>query len=80
MLRAALVTLAAFVLLSVLGGRAEVSVLSGTVMTVHGGLLGLGYAVAWFAGVLLAPPLLIASGYGALTRPRRAGRPSQHDP
>ncbi|MFP2930524.1 hypothetical protein ACLESO_36060 [Pyxidicoccus sp. 3LG] len=61
LIRAALVTVALFVLLHLLGGREYVGVLSGTL---DGGPFGLGfglaYAVSWFGAVLLAPILLLA--------------------
>ena len=76
MLRAAFVMLAAFVALSLAGARAEVSVLSGTATTAFHAVLGLAYAVAYFAVVLLGPPLLVAGSYRLFTRTRRSARPS----
>lgn len=61
LLRTALATAVFFALLHLLGARACVSVLSGTL---DGGraqlFLGLLYALSWFACVLLVPVLLVA--------------------
>lgn len=76
MLRAAFVMLAAFVVLSLLGARADVSVLSGTVTTAFHAVLGLAYAASYFGLVLLGPPLLVAGSYRLFTRTRRSVRPS----
>ena len=63
MLRAALVMVLLFAVLSLLGARAEVGVLSGTLGSPAGALAGLAYAGAYFAALLLAPPLLVAGLY-----------------
>jgi hypothetical protein len=48
-----------FAVLSLAGGRNFVGVLSGTMpRTATQALLGLGYAVSWFAAVLIAPVLV----------------------
>jgi hypothetical protein len=64
---AALGILALFVLLHLVGGRGFVGVLSGTLVGGPGRMvLGLGYALAWFGAVLVAPVLLLAGLADAL--------------
>lgn len=71
LLRSALVTLAFFALLHLVGGRACVSVLSGTL---DGGraqlFLGLLYALSYFSVVLLVPVLGLAGVAQQLVRRR----------
>lgn len=74
MLRSALVVLASFAMLSLLGARTAVSVLSGTVSS-HGQLLlGLAYTASYFAALLLVPPLLLTALF-RLVRLRRSTQP-----
>lgn len=68
MLRAAVVMVAPFVVLTVLGARADVSVLSGTFVSEVQALAGLAYAASYFAAVVLAPPLLFAAAATAAAR------------
>jgi len=73
---AGLVTVA-FGLLHLFGARNYTSILSGTAGSTNGSvvaaLLGLAYAFAYFATVLVAPVLVIAAGVmAALTARRRA--------
>ena len=75
MLRAAVVITAVFVVLSLLGGRDEVAVLSGTFASADRALLGLAYAAAYFAAVLLAPPLLISASVDRARSARARARP-----
>lgn len=76
MLRSALVMLVVFAMLSLIGARTAVSVLSGTVSSHAQLLLGLGYAAAYFGALLLVPPLLVTGAYRLFTRARRSARPS----
>jgi len=78
MLRSAFVMVAAFAVLSLLGGRDAVSVLSGTVSTAGGALLGLSYALAWFGALLLAPPLLVTGLFRAYRGSQKPASPPTH--
>jgi hypothetical protein len=59
MLRAAVLIFAALTVLSLLGLREDVSVLSGTVVSYEQAAAGLTYVAVYFAAVLLGPPLLV---------------------
>ncbi len=78
LVKLALVLLAAFALLSLVGGRDAVSVLSGTVSSAHGALLGLSYALAFFAALLLAPPLLVTGLYRRYSGSQKPPSPPTH--
>lgn len=63
----ALVFVAALGLLHVAGARDAVSILTGTAPADHAAtvlntFLGLGYVLAWFASVVVAPILVLAAG------------------
>ena len=74
MLRAALVIVAAFAVLQLAGARADVGVLSGTLSSLTQLGSGLAYAAAYFAAVLVAPPLVVA-GLAQRLISRRATAP-----
>ncbi|MCP3102147.1 hypothetical protein LZ198_25080 [Myxococcus sp. K15C18031901] len=75
MVSRALLLVAVFGVLHLLGGRQYVGVLSGTL---EGGmaamLFGITYALSWFGAVLLAPILLLA---GLASLSLRRGSPTQ---
>ncbi|MCE9673039.1 hypothetical protein LY474_35060 [Myxococcus stipitatus] len=77
MVARALLLVATFGVLHLLGGRQYVGVLSGTM---DGGmaamLFGVAYALSWFGAVLLAPILLLA-GLASASLRRRPPTPSR---
>lgn len=73
MLRAAVVMLAVFAVLTLLGARADVGVLSGSLTHSSQLLTGPLYALSWFGAVLLAPPLAIAGLAMRALRSRQRG-------
>jgi hypothetical protein len=80
---AALFVACALGVLHLLGARDAVSILSGTVPSGGAGSAALGafYALAWFATVVLAPPMVIAAVLLAAARYARAPcRPPRSPP
>lgn len=76
MIRVALVLVALFVGLHLVGARADVGILSGTTPASDWELLaGLAYALSWFGAAIAAPILVIASAIVRLLRrlSRRCG-------